>query len=275
MKSLYRMIRQLGLALCAAAAFPAYAADVDPSPDTEIWGKVRAGLFQDRAISSGNDAAVRLEVAARAEDGAVVPVAIKTQGQQRPDHYIRRIYLVVDHNPSPVAATFTLAPDTGRADIETRIRIEEYSYVRAIAETSDGKLSMAARYVKASGGCSAPAGKDQAAAMADLGKIRILLNDTVKLNQPTLVQLMVSHPNNSGMAMDQVTRHFAPAHYVKKLSVSYGKQPVFTADVNFSISENPNFRFYFVPRKEEQLQVEVQDTKDQVFRSAVQVRAGA
>jgi sulfur-oxidizing protein SoxY len=77
------------------------------------------------------------------------------------------------------------------------------------------------------------------------------------------------------MAMDQVTRHFAPAHYVKKLSVSYGKQPVFTADVNFSISENPNFRFYFVPRKEEQLQVEVQDTKDQVFRSAVQVRAGA
>jgi len=49
---------------------------------------------------------------------------------------------VIDKNPSPLGAVFTLTPDSGRADIETRIRIEDYTWVRAIAEMQDGKLYM-------------------------------------------------------------------------------------------------------------------------------------
>ena len=64
--------------------------------------------------------------------------------------------LVVDANPAPVAAVFNMSPENGVATISTRLRINAYSHVRAIAETSDGELFMATRFVKASGGCSAP-----------------------------------------------------------------------------------------------------------------------
>ena len=64
-----------------------------------------------------------------------MPIAIRTRLLQSPQRYIRRLYLIVDNNPSPIAANIELTPESGRADLETRIRIEQYSYVRAVAES--------------------------------------------------------------------------------------------------------------------------------------------
>ena len=79
-----------------------------------------------------------------------------------------------------------------------------------MALTNDGKLYMAANYVKASGGCSAPAGKDAVAAKVNLGKMRLRVDESAGTGQPALAQLMISHPNDSGLAMDQVTRPYDP-----------------------------------------------------------------
>ncbi len=241
-------------------------------PKADIWDKVRTSLFAGRPISEQADAVIELEAPVRAEDAATVPIAIRTKLPQDPDRYVRRIYLVIDRNPSPVGATFTFTPDSGRADLETRVRIEEYTNVRAIAEVSDGKLYMATRYVKASGGCSAPAGKDQAAAAARLGKMKLKLDEAAVPGKPVQAQLMISHPNNSGMAMDQLTRLYTPPHFVRRIEVSYAGRPVLTAEVDFTISENPNFRFYFVPRGEGTLKAEVVDTDDLKFESSIAVR---
>ncbi len=253
------------------AVVPAAAAE----PKADIWDKVRTSLFAGRPISEQADAVIELEAPVRAEDAATVPIAIHTKLPQSKDAYIKKVYLVIDHNPSPLGAVFTFAPDSGRADLETRVRIEEYTHVRAIAELSDGKLYMASRYVKASGGCSAPAGKDQAAALARLGKMKIRVNNAVALNQPNQAQLMISHPNNSGLAMDQLTRLYVPAHFVRRIDVSYAGKPILTAEVDFTISENPNFRFYFVPRTEGELKAEVVDSNDLKFESSISVRQGA
>jgi sulfur-oxidizing protein SoxY len=82
---------------------------------------------------------------------------------------------------------------------------------------------------------------------------------------------MVSHPNTSGLAMDQLTRLYAPAYYVRSVAVSYGGKPVFSADVDFSISENPHFRFYFLPRAAGELKAEVIDTRDKSFVASLAV----
>jgi sulfur-oxidizing protein SoxY len=252
-----------------------YAADADPDTNTEMWSKVRKSLFENRPISEKADKVIQLDAPFRAEDAATVPISIKTQLQQNPNDYVKKVYLLVDKNPSPIAAVFTFTPDSGRADLETRIRLEEYSYVRVVAEMNDGKLYSVARYVKASGGCSAPAGKDQAEAMSKLGKIKMRLENDVKYNQPNLVQLMVNHPNHSGLAMDQVTRLFVPAHYVRRVNVTYADKPMLTADVDFSISENPNFRFYFSPKEKGILKAEVEDSTDKKFNSTLEIKQGA
>ncbi len=264
--------------LGAAAIFALLALHVpaagagEAEPAADIWHMVRTSLFGSRPISEQSEGVIELDAPARAEDAATVPIAIRTKLTQSPERYVRRIYLVIDRNPSPVGATFTFTPDSGRADLETRVRIEEYTNVRAIAELSDGKLYMATRYVKASGGCSAPAGKDQAAALARLGKMKLKLGEAAAPGKPVQAQLMISHPNNSGMAMDQLTRLYTPAHFVRRIEVSYAGRPVLTAEVDFTISENPNFRFYFVPRGEGELKAEVVDTNDLKFDSSIAVR---
>jgi sulfur-oxidizing protein SoxY len=241
----------------------------------EIWPKVRLSLFQDRPIEEGDGSILQLEAPDRAADAAIVPLSIKTQFVQSPEKYIQKIYLIIDRNPSPIGAVFHLTPDSGRADIDTRVRIEEYTHVRAIAEMNDGKLFMTTKYVKAAGGCSAPAGKDQEAALARIGKMKFRLDDKIALNQPNVAQLMISHPNNSGLAMDQLTRLYVPAHFVRRVEVTYAGRPILIADVDFTISEDPNFRFYFVPREEGELKAEVVDTKDLEFKSSVKVNAMA
>lgn len=264
-----------GFALVLFLGGAARAADPLPDPDTELWRKLRNTLFEGRPVAADGHGVVQLEAPARAEDAATVPIAIKTFLPQEPQRHIRRVYLIIDKNPSPLAAVFHFSPDAGRADLETRVRIEEYTFVRAVAETSDGKLYAAARYVKASGGCSAPAGKDPAAALARLGRMKLRLDGPVTLHQPNLAQLMISHPNHSGLAMDQLTRLYTPAHYVREVKVSYAGKPVLTAEVDFSISENPNFRFYFVPREEGELKAEVVDSKDLKFETRVLIRPGS
>ncbi len=267
---LTRLALALGAIVFATHAFPA---DPDPAK-SEIWIKVKNSLFEDRAIETAGNDLIILEAPWRAEDAAIVPIAIKSQIPQSPQKYVQRIYLIIDNNPSPIAAVFHLTPDSGRADIDTRVRIEEYSYVRAVAEMNDGKLYMAARYVRASGGCSAPAGKDQEAALARLGKMKFRLDNAVALNQPNLAQLMISHPNNSGLQMDQLTRLFIPARYVKKIDVTYSGKLILSAEVDFSISENPNFRFYFTPRDSGELKAEVIDSSDLKFNSYIRVEPG-
>ena len=261
------------VALAAIASAGALANDV-PDPETAIWKKLKASLFENRPISSDARGIVELVTPVRAEDAAVVPVAIRTKLIQRPERYVRRIYLIVDKNPSPLAAMFELTPESGRADLETRIRIEEYTHVRAVAELSDGTLFADTRFVKASGGCSAPAGKDPAAAAARVGRMRLAVDGNVSYNQPALAQLMISHPNDSGLVMDQLTRHYTPAYFVRAIRVSYAGKPILTAEVDFSISENPNFRFYFVPAGDGELKAEAVDTKELKFETRFAVRRG-
>ncbi|HVS26764.1 MAG TPA: quinoprotein dehydrogenase-associated SoxYZ-like carrier [Burkholderiales bacterium] len=267
---------RLALAVTAACfATLVLAADPDPDPaQSQIWQKVKNSLFENRPFESNAESVIALETPVRAEDAATVPISIKLQIAQGADKFVQRIYLIIDKNPSPIAAVFNFTPDSGRADIDTRVRIEEYSHVRAIAETSDGKLYMTTRYIRASGGCSAPAGKDQEAALARLGKMKFRLDNDIALNQPNLVQLMISHPNNSGLQLDQLTRLYIPPRYVKKIDVTYNDKLVLSAEVNFSISENPNFRFYFTPHGTGELKAQVIDSNELQFNSHIDVKPG-
>ena len=246
--------------------------DVNPA-DSVVWKRVHASVFANAPLAAP-DNVITLETPKRAEDAAIVPVAIRSHFPQAKEHFIERIWLIVDNNPSPIAAVFHFTLESGRADIETRIRIEEYTHVRAVAQTNDGKLYMAANFVKASGGCSAPAGKNALAAKVDLGKMRIRVGESAGPGQPALAQLMISHPNDSGLAMDQVTRTYAPAHFVREVKVNHAGKPVMSAKIDFSISENPNFRFYFVPDGGGQLEAKVVDNQDLEFVTTVSLGSG-
>jgi len=265
----------VSLALGGARGVHAAIKSGDNPEASEVWQKVRASLFEKRPITNVGDDMLVLDAPVRAEDAAVVPIAMRARLPHTASSFVAKLYLIIDNNPSPISAIFSFTPHSGRADIETRVRVDEYTFVRAIAETNDGRLLMRTRFVKASGGCSAPPGKDPQAALASLGKIRLRVDGEVVLNKPTLAQLMISHPNDSGMVMDQLTRQFTPRRFVRTVNVAYAGESVLSADLDFSISENPNLRFYFVPRGPGQLTVEVVDTNQSAWKSSLDVSPSA
>lgn len=264
-----------GLALVLSALpparSPAVAADGPPEPATvAVWLQMRAHLFGNRHITLDAGQVVTLRAPSRAQDASTVPISISTHLPQTPQRFVRKLYLLIDANPSPLGAVFTLTPDSGRADIETRVRVEDYTWMRAIAELDDGSLYMDQRYVKAAGGCSAPYGTAPDFD-AFSPRARIKVDASVTPNEPVLAQLMIQHPNSSGLAKDQLTHLFIPPYFVRTIEVTYAEKPILTAEVDFTISENPNFRFYFVPKEAGELKAVVTDTKERKIMSSVQV----
>jgi sulfur-oxidizing protein SoxY len=245
-------------AILLATLLPVAAATA--AEDENIWNRVlKPEYFAQQAIEESNDV-IELEAPMRAEDPALVPFKITSKIKQTKDNYIKRILVLVDSNPFPFVGDFGFNPDSGKADVAMRIRVNSNSFIRAIAQMNDGKLIMTKKFVKASGGCSAPIGANLDEAMSRLGKMKFRLEDEVKIGEPNLVQLMISHPNITGMQMDQITRFIKKSHFVKDVKVTFNGKPVFTAKTDIAISSDPNFRFYFVPDKAGELKAEVTDT---------------
>lgn len=258
-----------GWARAAPGGLPANAAHNDTSPQ---WDKARAQLYGRRTIDAGDASALELIIPLRAAYGASVPVKLVCRLPQTPERYLKQLRFVVDKNPSVIAATLSLTPDLGQANFETRLRVDEYSHVRAIGEFNDGSLHMASRYVKVSGGCSAPPNRES---LHLIGKTNFRLPEGAQRGRLSPVDVSVVHPNDTGFELNHVTVMFIPPHFVRRIKVSYGNRMLFDADMDFSISENPSWRFMFVPRDVGVLTAEVEDSKEQQFRGSLDPKAAA
>lgn len=228
--------------------------------DDTAWNTTLKKEFFPTQVIEESDKVIELETPYRAEDPALVPIKINSKFKQTKEHYIKKIIVLVDKNPFPFVGDFEFTPDSGKADIAMRVRVNTYSFVRAIAQTNDGKFYMSKKFVKASGGCSAPIGTDIDEAMKRLGKMKFRLDDGVKIGEPTLAQVLISHPNITGMQMDQVTRFVMKSHFIEQMKVTFNDKPVLNAKIDIAISADPNFRFYFVPDKAGELKVQISDT---------------
>ncbi len=154
-----RSIAIAGVALAFGLGSYIGARAEDVVANKAAWDSIRKDEFGTRDILDGAGK-ILLEAPIRAEDAATVPISIDLPAGFAGS--VKSLTLIVDQNPAPIVATFNYgeAAGSGERRLATRIRIDQYSDVRVIAETTDGKLYMTAKFVKASGGCSAPASKD-------------------------------------------------------------------------------------------------------------------
>ena len=208
------------MALAFALALHASVYAAAPA-DNAAWTGIRSAMFGAREILDGAGKLV-LEAPYRADDASTVPISVRMPADFAKG--VKSLTLVIDQNPSPVVATFSYGEAAGAGErvLATRVRIDQYSNVRAIAETTDGRLYMAYRFVKASGGCSAPASKDAEEAAKTMGKMRIKTAFKDPNGAPIQeAEVMVKHPNNSGLQMDQVTGLYTPVHFVNKIEVQH------------------------------------------------------
>jgi sulfur-oxidizing protein SoxY len=257
------VIAAVYLAAPQAACAQAASAGQD-QPSEETWNSIRDDIFKGRAVLDGAGLVV-LDAPRRAEDSAIVPIGMRVNLAGDDKRTLKSLTLVIDENPAPVAGTFTIGPRAGVTAISTRVRVNSYSYVRLVAELSDGKLYGVKAYVKASGGCSAPAASNSDATKAMLGqmKFRTFRPEADALPE---AQVMLRHPQNSGLQMDQLTRLYVPPFFIENLKIWQGDDLVMAMDGGIAISEDPNIRFNYRPNGAAGFRAEGIDTSQHLFK---------
>jgi sulfur-oxidizing protein SoxY len=250
----------------AAVGFGTLAAMAARAND-DPWPALAREVFKNRLLADGTGL-IALDMPYRAEDAAVVPLTFRATMPPGDKRTVKTLTIIIDWNPSPVAAVFTFGAKAGVSALSTRVRVNSYTNVHAVAELSDGKLYMVKRYVKAAGGCSAPAIKDASEAKINIGQMRFrqFAAPAGSSGLSRQAQIMIRHPNNSGLQMDQITHLYIPPFFVKDLKVWQGDQLVLAMDGGISISENPSVRFTYLPNGAAGFRAQAIDTEKHVYQ---------
>jgi sulfur-oxidizing protein SoxY len=246
--------------LLALLAVPAARADEDD------WPVLKKQAFGDRPIAA-EDGVVTLDAPYTADDPALVPLTVHVPPAVK--QKIKSLTLFIDKNPNPMVAKISFGPaagEGGERSFSTRVRIDNFSHVRAVLETEDGQLHMATKFVAASGGCGAMQAKDPDTENVDLGKMIVKTFPPALSTDPIWTgQVMIKHPNSNGMQLDINTANVIPARFVKDVVVKRDGELVFQMESTFSVSTNPNFRFTFGRGSDNNLDVAITDTDGTVF----------
>lgn len=268
MRNNVRIAAALAASVLAASVVPAFAGVEDSDQQRQDrWNELQKQLF-DGKTAKPDDAAVKLQAPVRAEDAALVPITITLANPKE----VKGLYLVIDDNPSPVAAHFQFGPDADPKEIKMRVRVNTYTDMHAVAVMKDGTLLEATKFVKASGGCSAPMGVSDQEAMQGMGDMRLKIAGEVQANKPVDATLMIKHPNFNGMQMNQVTREYTPARYIQKIDVAYDNKKVFDLDTDISLAANPVISFDLLPSAAKgELKVSVKDSSNGAWTKSFNV----
>lgn len=260
MKGQEQMKRLLiATALLAAASMSPAIADDDAAEQAARWQDVATSIFGERAMEDGGSI-LKLTTPERTMDAALVPITVELTG----DRHVAAVSVVVDNNPSPLVGTFRLGPAFAQQTLKLRVRVNEFTLVHAVAEMDDGKLYAVARYVKAAGGCSAPSAVASSEIIARMGKMQ-LHRERVADASLVPAQLLISHPNFSGMQQNPSTGDYTPARYLERVSVSVGGAKAFDLDSGISMSEDPAISFTYVAKGDGAVDVKAKDSSSAEF----------
>lgn len=123
-------------AALAGVALPASAQRFNPPQDiTPLLAKLTNGAT---AVRTG----IEIELPQIAENGNSVPMRVRVKSPMTPEDHVTALYLVAERNPRPLLATFHLGPQSGRAEISTRVRLAGTQKVTVLAELSNKRYLM-------------------------------------------------------------------------------------------------------------------------------------
>jgi sulfur-oxidizing protein SoxY len=198
--------------------------------------------------ASVESARVRIELPERFDYGNTVPLSFSVDSPMTAADYVRRVDVFAEGNPFPEVATVYFTPDSGRARISTRIRLNEgRQEVVAVAELSDGSALVGRRAVQvAISGCNAEAGVAVAHPMPT-PKPRLKVPAEVGRDEIVEIKTMISHRMETGLRTDAQGNPI-PRRIINRMTCSRGDRLIFAADLSPAIAANAYLTFYMVVR---------------------------
>lgn len=83
---------------------------------------------------------IKLAIPPLVENGNSVSVRVEVESPMTEAEHVRAIAIFNEKNPQPQVATFHLSPRSGRAAVETRMRLADSQAITVVAAFSDGSF---------------------------------------------------------------------------------------------------------------------------------------
>jgi sulfur-oxidizing protein SoxY len=250
------MLRSAFLTLAALAV-------VSPAAEaSQSWPGIKAEVYAGKTLNDGRGV-LTLKAPYRPDDVRSVP--LEADAKLADGRTIKSVTFIVDENPSPVAAVFRMAGSRPSVHLVTHIRLDQQSDVRVVVEASDGTLYMVEQLVKFAGGqasCSAPPTGDPAEILANTGKMDFAqVGEKAKASHSLQrARLTLSHPNHTGMVLDQITLLYVPMLMVNHIEARQGDELVFDMTGSITLAQNPVVEFDFVTNGAGEMTTVAKDT---------------
>lgn len=256
-------ITLLGLSL-------AYSSSVWAEASDKLWPALQESFFAGKTITPAPF--IKLEGPRRAESGAQVPITLTIDKKPGEPDAIKKVYVIVDANPIPLAAIYHFTELSGKPQLSTRIRMETDSYIHAIGETEDGRLFMTDIVIRAAGGCGGLVDGDDTAIRAAAGKIKMNVEPAPHAGEPAVASFHIKHPMFTGLQRDLASGGYKPAFYIQKVAFTHNNKPVMHADFAVGVSEDPYLRFNYLPDGPGKLEVKADDNEGKSFSQTTDVK---
>lgn len=227
---------------------------VQAAPIVDNWKVIHEAFFHGREVQDAEDK-ISIQAPVQAEDASLVPFAFQADFAS---HTIQKIYLFTDANPILHTATFLPAKNSQQFDMATRIRLENNSVVRVIAETSESTLWMAQVVIRTpGGGCGGGGYSDEAQLRANAGKMKI------RRQARSQLAFNIKHPMRTGFERT-LQGYFAKAWHINQLQFKAGDAKILTIEVGPGISADPYFLFS-TSENARNISIEAKDNEGKVF----------
>jgi len=230
----------------------------------EAWRQVpaiRALVGEAEPVAGG----IELDLPLMTENGAAVPLGVRVDGPMTRADHVEALHLFASRNPAPELASFHFTPLAGRAEVQTRVRLNESQTVIAVARMSDGEIRIVERPVQVTTvGCLMV----EDGAGDDGMEPRVRLPRELRAGEPAEILTMISHPMETGLRMD-AAGNTPPERIIERFEARLDGAPALSATFYRSISANPYLRFYLAPPASAELTLEwVEDTGRRVVETA-------
>lgn len=213
-----------------------------------VWANGSGWDRHDAVVAAVGDAEpvfgrLNLSMPSVSEDGSAVPMEISIDHPMSADEYIESIRVFAPDNPNDEVVDFYLTPMMGKAEVSSRVRVNESQTLYAVARSNTGVVFVDSTEVRVTvGGCLMTSDD----AIAEFGTPRVAPPRNLTAGQPAEMRTLVTHPMETGLR-EGPDGELLPRRMIDTLTLEYNGDTVLTVKMHTAVSENPYMRFFFAP----------------------------
>lgn len=185
-----------------------------------------------------------LDLPQHADVGSSVSLTVSISAAMTAADFPKVVHVLAHGNPTPHVLSAWFTPASGKAEFNTRIRLEKSQKVTVVAQMSDGRHIRVDRDISVAFGACAQIGtgsNDDVAAFVPTS--RVAVPPTAQRGSIVPIRAVIAHPMETGMRLDGQDE-WVRQRIISRFDCLYNGATVFRARLHPAVATNPYFLFY-------------------------------